>query len=472
MFAEQKATPNPKCAYEMAPINWDALAKNEPGPDEPGEWKQPAIVPVAPLPYLLPVPEPLIGQGGQPSSSIAVRPEQQTKLERVNDAFAGSYGTAVTYWNAVAPEIRNYTNAARDADKLGLTGLAGADFDKPLDAGADLDKFGDAQTVGLDGQKQAMTSLFKDGGTQAVADTGAVPKSSGAGSMDESLHAALVTAEENIVKAATNYQSEVITHRGLQTALDTATRNAKIVDDTAAAKEVDARKIQLKFEQDQFALRADYMTKQSSTIIDAIGGAMKGDYLALAKAGVNTFGTIARSISDNNYGHMIFNADQQALTLARKILKLQGLNAKDAISIAAGAVEAHQKKLDNAKLDVKQREDDRKKAYDALAAKASGAAAAAGAGPEKVAAIDASVKAIPVVETVLAKIQAITAGLGVPSYTADSGIGFRAAGQPNDFVLGVKHLKGYVTKFAALETKWKGRLSSLQKVVASIYSKA
>jgi hypothetical protein len=71
------------------------------------------------------------------------------------------------------------------------------------------------------------------------------------------------------------------------------------------------------------------------------------------------------------------------------------------------------------------------------------------------------------------RIKKVTGALRAPpAYSDDAGIGFRAAGQDRAFVQHYAWIKGYQTEFASHESKWDGRLRSLQQFAGKLYSKA
>jgi hypothetical protein len=481
---EAAAHPDPKDVYQQPPINWDALAVAQPGPLAPGTWNQRPLVFLQPsaflpgasqaLPYVRPD-----GKATKPFSPVSgKKPPWYAKwladtvaANACNQAFSGSYDAAVSQWNLVAPEVRAFNAAAKEAEAQGLFGVSSTgQFDAPVDSSADLDHYGDAQTVGPDDGKHAISSLFAAGGNQHNVDFSSVKKGQ---DLDTPLLAALVTAEENLMTAISNQRAWFINHCILKSK---ERQGLAAIDVVTAGKDqvqIEKERSDLNLAKARWGTAIDATTKVLTGLID-MGAALskdKPDPYAFAKAAVSMTGTVAKAYSDLSFDTDLHDKDAAIVAIKNRILDKQSFIVGQAAIDAHMAVEADEVKLATLDTDTKQKLRARKTAYDAFAAAAGKNAHAHGATDVDAQRVEAAIRAIPIVETVLGRIQKARGLMDAPPYDARSGKGFRAAGQPQDFLLGVMHLRGYVAQFDAYEQKWQERLESLQKAATGLYSK-
>ena len=484
---EDAAQPDPADLTRKGPLDWDALASPEPGPRDPGVWTRPAVQFAQSSTGAADATQALTyrradGKVADPGDA-AFRPrwypawEADTRAAvNGNRAFLASYDEAVAAWNDIVPDVTAFYTAARDADAQGLHGLASeGQFDAPAKGkeGANLDEYGDAQQVGKDGARHALASLFANGGTTTSVATDKIKKGQ---DLDTALQGALASAEENLLTSALNLRAGLISHKVLHNKAKEALAAVDIVTLGKEQLEVERAKTDLVLDKARWGLSIDTATKVITGVIDiftALNPApgKSKDPLAAIKSGVSIAGTVAKTASDVNFDNQIYAKDKAVFAIRAQLLDKSKYVADLAVLDALLAIDADRLKLETLRTDLRQKLRARKAAYDAAADAASANALANGATSAEAGRVNAAVRAIPVVETVLARIQKVSQTVQVPTYSPASGLGFRLAQQPTDFVLGIRHLKGYRATFKAYEDKWQGRLTSLQSLAGSLYSK-
>ncbi|HTM19537.1 MAG TPA: hypothetical protein VL172_03485 [Kofleriaceae bacterium] len=471
------AKPDPDDVYHMTPVNW-STAPAEPGPKDPGTWTRPAIVLLQkqPLPWKRPDGQLAPDHMDNPRSPYS-RSRDLMFAERYNQAFDEHYDEAVRIWNGAAGSICGFNDAAKESAGNGLEGLGGAAFDPPAanKKGDNLDAYADAQMVGGDDKKVSVASLFK--GDQPNVDFGKIKKSQAFD--DGPLTTALITAENGVAAECNNLEAGLLLHRQCGEDVRTALMAVEVAKEGVSAVDWEKSKANLGVEKARWAVGIDGATKILTSVIDGLSAASKlgGDNpldagLGLIKAGVSMTGTISRMVTDVTFDNKIYAVDQMLLQIKTSIMDKQEYIAKANLDKAIRALEADARKVKNLKIAVQNAAVQRRRAYNSLAEAAGKNAVEHGASAADGARIEAAIRAVPLVETVVARIQDVRQRLTIPAYTPFSGMGYRAAGQPRDFLLGIVHLKGYVELFVGYEKKWQTRLSGLQKLVGSLYTKA
>jgi hypothetical protein len=453
--AEASAKPDPSDVYEQPPFDWDSAAAPVSGPLEPEPWSPPILHTVAPLPYQR--------YDGKPSTR-GVTPKQQEKATRCEAAFATALAVLEGSWTSASPGIKDFNNAARDAAAQGLTSISGEGWDAPKDTSQNLSQYADQQQTGPKGQQTAVQDLFKAGGTDSQVDFSGVAKSD---SLDKSLKAALVTAEQDVVKAAHGYTEALGRDHGRAQSVKIAQDELKLTD--AKKAEADAQSAVSSLEKEQKEAKEEIETAQKliESVIDVAGAVEKGDPLALAKTGVGIGGVLAKMAVDEQYDQKLAQAAAKVSGIKAQVQGLKDVIGVEKVAQAVDLYVSQRTEVDTAKINFKQAIDKRKNAYDDFA-KAAGAAAGGGDAGAKV---QAAIQAIPVVEAVVARIQKVTDVIKLPVYNDDAGIGYRAAGAPLKFVNYLAQLKGYKGFFDDQHKTWSDRLKSLQQQATGLFSK-
>lgn len=442
-------------------VNWDELAAPVMADDEPEAWHG----------EYPPSPPAVAGPRADPDD---VGPEASERFTEVEHAWAGVVIAAVGAWNGAAPAVREYKNAARDADAQGLTGLEGQNWDKPGTPDGDLHKYAEEQTVGADGKKAAVKDLFKPDGADTTASADEVKRGS---ALDKKLKALLV-ARKDAVSAAGKLEGQLKQSAALQKDIRVAVLEAEERKAKQDQEKAEGAAAGLKAAQDEAVARVDDSIQVIQGVVGVVAGvagaAVNEDPVtnlgAAAKEAVGVVGVLIKAAEKAKFQEKIAAAEASVNAAKVRLASVGGdidatrfdaavlrFEAHEKTNVAA-AQEAFSKAID----DVRDRNDE--------LAEAAGAAAEAGGGDG--AQIEAAIKAIPVVELVVAQCQKVTSAATLPGYTHDSGIGFNLAGSPQDFLSHVGRLKGYKARFAAEQKLWTGRLKSLNALVASLYSKA
>jgi len=453
--AEGTAKPDPADPYEQPGLNWDSAAAPVSGPMEPEPWSPPPIRPASPLPYQR--------YDGKPSTH-GVTPLQKQKATRCEAAFAAAVAVLEGSWTSASPGIKDFHNAAKDAAGLGLTTISGEGWNPPTDNSQNLSQFADQQTTGPEGQKTAVKDLFKPGGTDSQVDVSGVAKSE---SLDKSLKDALVTAEQDVVKAAHGYSEAMGRDRGRAQAVKIAQNELKLTEEKSKAADAESAVSSLEKEKKEASEAIETSVKLIESVIDVVGAVEKADPLALAKTGVGIGGVLMKMASDEEYDRKIAQAGAKVSGLKGLVQGLKDVIGVEKVEQAVGLFESQRTEVDTARINFKQAVAKRKDAYDTFA-KAAGAAAGGGEAGAKV---QAAIQAIPIVETVVARIQKVTGVIRLPVYDDDSGIGYRAVGAPMKFVSYLAQLKGYKGFFDEQHGTWSDRLKSLQKQATGLFSK-
>lgn len=463
---EKFARPDPTCPY-MHEENWGAIGAVI-DLDDPSPVEKSAIKWLPHKPFLRPDGSPAQTGLGSPTDK-AQRDYYMFNVASSQLAFDMSYDEAVSIYNGLVPEVTAFNNAAKEAEKNGLFDIKGADWDRPKDPTANLDSYGDKQMVGPDGKKQEVGSLFEKNGDLAV-DTSKVAESSGAGSLDESIKAAIDTAEGAVEKAVGAYSLHLAKHQQLQQQLRDEMSAAKIIEEKVEAKNLNDEKTRLAKAQADATRVAEFAIGMTMTLAQGIANPGVG----LAKAApflVNHVGVGAKTIIGQHYTTKIADVDKKLSASADKILQMEDFVSKAKIADKKTSIAISGSQFGQLETDIKTAEEARKKAYDALAERTKKAAKDGGASPEEQARVDAAIKAIPVCEEALSRIGKVSSMAKVPAYSGYSGTGYNGAGKPAKFAGLIGYLKGYQQEYTSYQAKWTKRLSLLQQMVQGLHTK-
>ena len=443
--------------YEQPPINFD-LVGGVP-PHEPQPWAARALSYAPPLPM-------------QPAQGLPTMgpptPAQRAKAARCVHAFETVHAGTFDIWNAIAGPINEFQNAAARADGLHLTGVTGAEFDKPGDLTQNLDQFADAQKVGPQGNKSSVAALFE--GNRLSAASHKVVKDENA--LDPKLRDALGTAENNVQIAVAGVKTQLVTKENNASNVKTALDNLEVAISSRASQDEAFKAKALGYDKAETAALIENTSKILDGALDMILGAASEKPDQVLKGGMSAVGTAAKWINDADFDARIQKADRNVAQLQSHIAFVGTDIATDALTRAINTFK-DDGPLQSARLALANAMSARKTAYDNFAATAASQAKKGGASSTEAADVEGAIKAIPIVEEVVMRIKKITSALrSPPPYSDEAGIGYRAAGTPTDFAQHYAWIKTYVLQFSSIEPKWTGRLSSLQKLASGMYSKA
>lgn len=458
---ESQVKPDPADVYEQPPVNFAAMFAADPGPDEPSQWSPGGAI-------KFPQPLPHLRWDGAPSNK-GVKPEQMEKAARCNKAYEDTLAETADSWNAAAPYIGQFHSAARKAQDLGLLGEAGAAFDRPSDANANLDRYGDGQKVGPTSRSQELKSLFDAKGNLTNLATNKVVKDQDA--LDKPQDAAFGEAARAVGRACDTLDANLVSQKNCAIKIKSALLKVELAQRGNDVVNGVEKSRQLNDDKQRWSLAIDSTTKILSGALDAFAAAKKGDAAAAAKGVISSYGTFGKWVSDRDFDQEILAADRQVYAIQRDLAGLQGQIAATELETAINDYEANKKQIQIARSLVVTANTNRRLAFNAFGQAAGLQAKKGGASEEEAARVEASVKAIPVVEEVLMRIQKVTKAIKTPTYTEDAGIGYRAAGQNPSFAKHFGWLSGYWAQFREHELKWQLRFDALSAMAKAMHSK-
>jgi hypothetical protein len=458
--ATDEIKPDPNDAYLKPPLNWDQLAV----PAAPPENPQPELK----IKRIYPGPPPIgfekfTTANFADTRNMLIPPDIQSKrMDGYRDMDAAAT-TLESSWKSAAPLISAYNTASSEIKDGGALGPSPAGENwMPVQGASSYDQLAGGQVLGT---HTKMDDLFKgQGGTSLSGvdpNAGAQLTPDKRAAVSKAMEAS--RAKDLDVKTAVDklnsHIKNVMPSAGL--GIKAAILAIEITEANENKDEKKEAKEKLEIEKKEAAEKVETAVK----ILKAVPEAAEG-----GAGTVELVGILANQIIGGIYEEKIKAASQAV---------------RDADFRVRGLVkEANLVGLERAKLDFKTAQDqvellkrdiqkalaDRKDAYHA-AAVAAGKAAGGGEGGER---IQAALEAIPRVQTVVGRVDAVQSKTILPAYTAASGITFRVASErapeyfdTATFILFLSQLKAYKAQFDGLHNEWQGRLDSLTKLASS-----
>jgi Domain of unknown function (DUF4157) len=379
--------------------------------------------------------------------------------------------TIESSWAAMAPQVSAYSKASDEIREGGALGPApeGENWN-PVSPGAKTyDQAAGEQKVGT---KTKLADVFKDKeGKPVDAVTGIDQKAVQAGSAQDReavsrLFEQAKFADKDVDSAVRAYHTHVnktmaVAANNIKIAMNNIDLKAKGEDEKRAAEKKAELEKQRKEATDQVDTAVKWLTKIGK--VTASGGE------GAAETAGEAAGVLANAIIGGQYDAEIREATQALLAARGVVGHIQDDNLRLAHDNARKNYQAQEDAVPDKKLGIQKALSNRKDKY-AAAAKAAGAKAGGGEKGER---IQAAIEAIPRVETVVGRINAVTSNIHLPTYTPLAGTQFSAATM-NDvknfdtgaFLKWYWQLGSYNLKFQALKTQWDARLTSLRKLVA------
>lgn len=454
--------PDPNDAYLKPPLNWDTLAMPVVVPDEP-----PASVRIA---RSYPGPPPIGMERLQwDSSNLLIPPgfyEKRVNGYRDLDAAAT---TLEGSWAAAAPLISAYNKAKDEINEGGALGPAPAGENWMAVPGASsYHELAEGQV--LAGHTK-LEDLFP-----AQAGAPGAPRTELAG-ISPTAGARIPPARRRDVSKA--FEDARIEDGKVQTAIEAlnthltetmpraalGVKSAELaIQITQAGEEkerAEREKTELEAAKKEAAEKVDLAVKVLKTIPEAV---------EKPSAKLELVGIIANQIIGGVYDGKIAEAKRHLAESEFRLKRLTNEQQRVNLEAAKLAWQEQADKVPALKRAIGGALTKRRDAYH-HAAELAGKAVGGGKKGERV---QAAIEAIPRVQTVVGRVDAIRVQIKLPTYTEASGISFRAAQEQGrgyfdtvGFLTYLAMLKMYQSKFDGLHNEWQGRLDSLNRLAGS-----
>jgi hypothetical protein len=462
---------SPNEGYLKAAVNWDAAAAGT-APSDPPDLTIRADPP-GPVPIGF---ERIVVKGYFTSSNrllANVAPLVQA-YEVGAPAFRAAAQTLNGSWHSAAAQIRQFHTAKAQLGPDGALGPspAGENWAPPSGGQTTLDQIAEDQM--LSGGKR-LGSLFDDASGQRTSRLEGVDDASlGKGTTEQrertsKLFEAARGKDALVQDAIAAYAKHLDTtipnaHRLVTTAIKSGAI-ASLDQDRTAGDDAKARLEMAKTAAVEEIAAASAILRSTASILTLPAGVSPASDMSGAA------GVVASTIVAGTYNAKIAEAHERIIRVRTQIDAIRAQIAAEQIDSALASLDAAEKETDSKMHGIQLALNARKDAY-AEAAKSAGEQVGGG---EQGARVQSAINAIPRVQTVLGRVDAVLSQLKLPPYSEAAGKGLAAALANGDsrcdgatFVKMASWSKGYFDEFTGQRQTWQGRLTSLQAVVGKL----